>query len=138
MRVVASSSSPSTTRAPAHAADEAQAGGEALLADRRGDAVDPLRPEPRLGQRGGDHEGVGHAALVERVGELLLAVALGERVEALARPRLLGRLGAERDERRELSGGGAGRRDLGEGGRALALVARAASRPPARRRRPGC
>jgi hypothetical protein len=65
--------------------DEAQAGAEVAVADGRRDAVDPLGGEPRLGESGRDPVGVRDAAILERLHERLLAVALGERVEPLAR-----------------------------------------------------
>jgi hypothetical protein len=67
--------------------DEPQSGGQAVLADGLRDALDPLGPEPRLGDGGRD---LG----AERLGELVLAIALGQRVQRLG-CRLGARLGAE-------------------------------------------
>ena len=102
--------------------EEAEAGGEAVVADPRRDAIDPLAAEPRLRERGRDLERVRKAALRERLAELLLAIALGERIETLARRRLLGGLGAQRAESGELLRRRTGSRDLGEGGLSLPLV----------------
>ena len=130
MRVVASSSSASTTRAPAQAPTKRRPAARPSSPTPAATRSTHSGPSPASVSAEAIWKASGDAAPRERLDELLLAIARGERVEALARHRLLGGLRAERGERGELLRGGAGSRDLGEGGLSLPLVLAQRRDPP--------